>query len=86
MYHGDKKKGCIRFANHMCGVFIDRFGKDILFMKVDEDYSELVADINVSLQFFGWIFSLGKDVTVISPKEVVDEIKEYTKEFLKKYE
>lgn len=86
MYHGDKKKVCIRFANHMCGVFIDRFGKDILFMKVDEDYSELVVDINVSLQFFGWIFSLGKDVTVISPKEVVDEIKEYTKEFLKKYE
>ena len=55
-------------------------------MKVDEGYSELVVDINVSLQFFGWIFSLGKDVTVISPKEVVDEIKEYTKEFLEKYE
>ena len=86
MYHGDKTKVCIRFANHMCGVFIDRFGKDILFMKSDEDFSELIVDINVSPQFFGWIFSLGKDVEVVSPKKVVDEIRVYTREFLKKYE
>ena len=25
MYHGEKTKVCIKFANHMCGVFIDRF-------------------------------------------------------------
>ena len=86
MYHGDKTKVCIRFANHMCGVFIDRFGKDILFMKSDENFSELIVDINVSPQFFGWIFSLGKDVEVVSPKKVVDEIRVYTREFLKKYE
>ena len=86
MYHGEKTKVCIRFANHMCGVFIDRFGKDIIFISKDENHSELVVDINISPQFFGWIFSLGNDVEIISPREVVDELREYTKEFIKKYE
>lgn len=86
MYHGEKTKVCIKFANHMCGVFIDRFGKDTLFRKVDENHSELIADINVSPQFFGWIFSLGNDVEVVSPKEVVNELREYTKKFIMKYE
>ena len=86
MYHGEKTKVCIKFANHMCGVFIDRFGKDTLFRKIDENHSELIADINVSLQFFGWIFSLGNDVEIVSPREVVDELREYTKKFIMKYE
>jgi hypothetical protein len=86
MYHGEKTKVCIKFANHMCGVFIDRFGKDTLFRKIDENHSELIADINVSPQFFGWIFSLGNDVEIVSPREVVDELREYTKKFIMKYE
>ena len=86
MYHGEKTKVCIKFANHMCGVFIDRFGKDTLFRKIDENYSELIVDINVSPQFFGWIFSLGNDVEIVSPREVVNELREYTKKFIMKYE
>ena len=31
MYNGVKTRGKIHFANHMCGVFLDRFGKDISF-------------------------------------------------------
>ena len=43
-------------------------------------------DINVSPQFFGWIFSLGNDVEIVSPVEVVNELREYTKKFIMKYE
>lgn len=86
MYHGEKTKVCIKFANHMCGVFIDRFGKDTIFRKIDENHSELIVDINVSPQFFGWIFSLGNDVEIVSPREVVNELREYTKKFIMKYE
>ena len=86
MYHGEKTKVCIKFANHMCGVFIDRFGKDTLFRKIDENHSELIVDINVSPQFFGWIFSLGNYVEIVSPIEVVNELREYTKKFIMKYE
>ena len=83
MYQGQKTKVKIRFANYMCGVFIDRFGKDISFRPIDDEHSELHVDVNISPQFFGWIFSLGKDVKVVGPEEVVEELRAKTKEFLK---
>lgn len=82
MYQGKKIKVKIQFANYMCGVFIDRFGKDISFRPIDDERSELHVDVNVSPQFFGWIFSLGKDVKVVGPKEVVEELRTKTEEFL----
>ena len=82
MYQGQKTKVKIRLANNMCGIFIDRFGKDISFRPIDDEHSELHVDVNVSPQFFGWIFSLGKDVKVVGPEEVVEELRAKTEEFL----
>lgn len=82
MYQGQKAKVKIQFANYMCGVFIDRFGKDISFRPIDNEHSELHVDVNVSPQFFGWIFSLGKDVKVTGPSEVVERMKVLAREFL----
>lgn len=82
MYQGQKAKVKIQFANYMCGVFIDRFGKDISFRPIDDEHSELHVDVNVSPQFFGWIFSLGKDVKVTGPNEVVEQMKVFAREFL----
>ena len=82
MYQGQKVKVKIQFANYMCGVFIDRFGKDISFRLIDDEHSELHVDVNVSPQFFGWIFSLGKDVKVTGPSKVVEQMKEFAREFL----
>ena len=82
MYQGQKTKVKIRLANYMCGVFIARFGKDIIFLPIDEEHSEVYVDVNVSPQFFGWIFGLGKDVKVTGPSEVVEQLKEYARAFL----
>ena len=82
MYQGTKTTVKIQFANNMCGVFIDRFGKDISIIKVDAEHSEINVSVNVSPQFFGWIFSLGKDVKVVGPGEVVDQMKEFAKAFI----
>ncbi len=82
MYGGKEDKVKIRLANSMCGVFIDRFGKDISFHPVGPDHSEFTVSVNVSRQFFGWIFSLGKDVQVVGPEAVVEEMREAAKEFL----
>ena len=85
MYQGKKTKVTIQFANYMCGVFIDRFGKNISFFPVDEEHSELHVDVNVSPQFFGWIFSLGKDVKVIGPSEVVEQMRQAAEDFRVNY-
>ena len=82
MYQGQKVKVKIQFVNYMCSVFIDRFGKDISFRPIDDEHSEFHVDVNVSPQFFGWIFSLGKDVKVTGPSEVVEQMKVFAREFL----
>ena len=82
MYQGKKTLVKIVFANLMVGVFIDRFGKDITIRKVDDEHSEINVNVNVSPQFFGWIFSLGKDVRVAGPSEVVEEMKKEAEAFL----
>lgn len=85
MYSGKKTKVKVQFMNHMCGVFIDRFGKDITIRPVDDEHSELAVDVNVSPQFYGWIFSLGKEVKVSGPSDVVEEMKTYAEKFLSNY-
>lgn len=82
MYQGQKAKVKIQLDNYMCSVFIDRFGKDISFQPIDDEHSELHVDVNVSPQFFGWIFSLGKDVKVTGSSEVVEQMKVFAREFL----
>ncbi len=82
MYSGEKVPVEIHFANHMCGVFIDRFGKDINFTRLDDEHSRLCVSVNVSPQFFGWIFSLGKDVKVVAPDYVVKDMKDAARDFL----
>ena len=85
MYHGKKTRVQIQLENSMCGVFIDRFGKEINFYPIDDVHSELNVHVNVSPQFFGWIFSLGNNVKVTGPDEVVEEMKQYAKDFLANY-
>ena len=44
MYQGSKEKVQIQFPNRMCGVFIDRFGKDIIFHPTDEENGGRVCE------------------------------------------
>lgn len=86
MYGGPKKLVKIQFENSMCGVFLDRFGKDISFHPVDENHSEFYVDVNVSQHFFGWLFGLGPKVKLVGPEEVVEELRAYVAEYGKSME
>ncbi len=84
MFDGDRERVKLRFDNSICGVFLDRFGKDdISFRKVDDDHSEVTVEVSVSPQFYGWIFGLGDKVKVVGPENVVKELKKYAGDFLK---
>ncbi len=86
MFNGEVRKVHIQFPNDRCGIFIDRFGKDIRFYPVDEDHSELIVDVAISNQFFGWIFALGKEVKVTAPEDVVDRMRIAAEEFAGNYQ
>lgn len=76
MFGGEEEKVKILFPNHLAGVFIDRFGKDIMIVPRGKDYSTVSVSVTVSQQFFGWIFGLGKEVRILSPSQVVDQMQQ----------
>ena len=85
MYSGRKEKVKIEFNNYMVGVFIDRFGKDISIVPIDEKNSYTHVDVAISPQFFAWILSLGNEVKITGPEKIVEEMKEYVQGFLDRY-
>ena len=65
---------------------IDRFGKDVMMIPVDEDHFNVSVDVRVSRQFLGWVFSLGESVRILGPEAVVDQMKAETQRLIGQYD
>ena len=74
-------------ANHLVGVFIDRFGDDLrMYPNFDyPNYTNVGFKVNVSPQFFGWLCGLGSGVKITSPQNVADEYVAHLKKIAKNY-
>ena len=71
MFGGEEKDVRIAFKNEMVGVIIDRFGKNIIIHPSEKDgWSHTTVKVAISRHFFGWIFALGTDVTIVGPVDV----------------
>ncbi len=86
MFSGEITDITIEFADHLVGVFLDRFGKDIPVYKTEkEGWSQTRVKVAMSDQFLGWIFALGEDVKITGPDEIVDAFRKKLKALIKNY-
>lgn len=87
MFGGSEETVSIEANNHLAGVFIDRFGKDVSIRPSLTNPDTFVArfTVNVSPQFYGWIFALGKDVKIISPESVKQDFQKTITDILSNY-
>lgn len=85
MFGGKEEKVKLLVDNRLSGVMIDRFGKDIMLIPADEEHFTVNVDVRVSSQFFGWIFSLGEGVKIISPDEVAEQMRRETERIARQY-
>ena len=85
MYDGKVQKVTMRFRNNMMNAVVDKFGKQNFAIPVDKDHFEITVPVAVSPQFFGWIFGLGNYVTIISPQNVVEDMKKRLAAIAKRY-
>lgn len=76
MFGGDDQRVKILATGSKAGIFIDRFGKDIMIVPVDEEHVTIHIDVKVSDQFISWVFALGNEVKIIGPEAVVERVKE----------
>lgn len=85
MYDGQEMRVRLRCDNNYAGAIIDRFGKDIMISKVDDEHFETIVDVAVSKQFYAWVFAMGDGMEIIGPDEVVDEARDMAKKLAKQY-
>lgn len=68
MFAGETVPVRLRFASHLAGAVIDRFGKDTLLIPDGEAYFTVTVPVAVSPQFFAWVFGFGTEAEILSPQ------------------
>ena len=86
MYAGEETRVTLEAENHMVGVLVDRFGKDIIIVPAGEDRFRTTVTVAVSSHFLGWIISLGGGVKITGPESVVMQMKDLIKQVNEQYE
>ncbi|MBM6896008.1 WYL domain-containing transcriptional regulator [Pseudoflavonifractor capillosus] len=76
MYAGRPCQLRLRCAAALAGVFLDRFGQDIMLVPQDKGHFTVTLDLVVSPPFWGWLFGLGEQVEVLSPGWAVEEFRD----------
>lgn len=86
MFGGKEQRVKMLVKNNLAGVIIDRFGKEVMMIPADEEYFTVNVDVHVSRQFLGWVFSLGEDIRIVGPDEVVEEMKREGRRLVEQYQ
>lgn len=85
MFGGKEETVTLRCRNEMAGVIVDRFGTEVNITKKEKEFFNVRVNVQVSPQFFGWVFSLGDGVQISGPASVVSRMKDEIKKISKMY-
>ena len=73
MYSGREMTVTLRGRRSMAGVVWDRFGQDVILIPDGEEHFTVTIPVVLSTQFFGWLFCLEGGLTLIAPRQAVEE-------------
>ena len=77
MFSGEEVNVTLECCNFLTGVIIDRFGKEVSLIPVDEKHFRVRVLVALSDQFLGWVLALGDAIRIIAPETVVFQMKEH---------
>ncbi len=67
MFAGEAEPVRLRFANRLAGAVIDRFGRDVMLIREDDEHFSVRVEAVVSPQFYAWVFGFGGEAEILSP-------------------
>ena len=85
MFGGEEKRVTLECDMDMIGVIIDRFGKDVTCIPKGERAFVVSVNVIPSLQFLGWVVGLGDRVKIISPDDVIQQMRNEVKRLSTQY-
>lgn len=87
MFSGKEESVKLQCNNSIAGVIIDRFGESAAIRPDFDNPKVFIArvTVNISPQFYAWLFALGTDVKILSPESVIHDFSAMTDSVLKQY-
>ena len=85
MFGGTEEEVTLEVSNDMCGIFIDRFGKDISIVPAGKGKSRIHLKVALSSHFISWIFALGEGVKITGNKAVLEAVDAEISRLVKQY-
>lgn len=85
MFGGEETCVTLECSNDKAGIIIDRFGKDVTLIPIDENSFCVHVDVIPSSQFLGWIMSLGAGIKITGPDKVVQQMQNEVKRLAEQY-
>jgi predicted DNA-binding transcriptional regulator YafY len=85
MFGGEEQMVKLECANHLAGVIIDRFGKDVMLAPVNDEYFTVNVKVAVSRQFMAWVIALGEDAKITGPETVVIQMRGEAERLARQY-
>ena len=86
MFAGEEKTIRLRCENALAGVIIDAFGTDVSIRPDGDNHFIARMDVEVSVQFYGWLAGLGSRVQIASPDDIREEYKSYLANIISQYD
>jgi len=62
--------------NDLMGNIIDRFGEDAVTEIVDEGHFKVTVTVDLSNNFYGWVFASAGNIQILSPPEAIIEFRQ----------
>jgi predicted DNA-binding transcriptional regulator YafY len=86
MFGGEEVLVQLQFDNSLVNAVVDRFGKDVVIGKKDENSFCIWIKVAVSSTFFAWISQFGNKIKVLSPESVIEKYMSHMRDILAQYE
>ena len=68
MFSGEEQTVRLRFANHLVGAVLDRFGKDVIVVADGPEHFKVTLNVVTSPKFYAWLFGFGTEVGISTQK------------------
>ncbi len=75
MYSGEEATVTLKVRNDLIGVIIDHYGKQTEVIPCDDKHFSVKLKVQTSPTFYGWLFTFGDQIKILSPQPVIDEYK-----------
>lgn len=85
MFSGDPTSVTLVVKADAMGAIVDRFGRDIVSMKVDAETARVSVMVMESPTFFGWLAQFGDRVKIARPAALRDAYLDYLKNIIQAY-